>query len=441
MQLFFQGWHHILQKNIDRELCSLKRSLLFMGAFMVERNNKIYIDNDVLSEAQRRVSWVFDTFENICLSFSGGKDSTVLYHLIADIARKRKRRFSVLFIDWEAQYTRTIQHVKNMKTLYSDVTEEFFWVSLPLTTVNGVSQFQPEWICWEKGISWVRPIPEEAIKDEFFFPFYKYAMTFEEFVPSFSLWFAERSKSSIILTGVRADESLNRFIGLTCTRKLRYSDDKPWTTASLDGYYYTAYPLYDWKAKDIWLYHAKTKKIYNSLYDLMYRAGVPLKSMRVCEPFGPEQRKGLWLYHILEPDTWSIMCSRVSGAHGGAIYANESGAFYALRTQITKPEYFSWRDYAIFLLDVMPVATAEHYKNKIAVYLRWYQSHGYPEDIPDKQDNDTGSKDIPSWRRICKTLLKNDYWCRTLSFSPTKINNYKSYIERMKRKRDKWKII
>ncbi len=142
-----------------------------MGAFMVERNNKIYIDNDVLSEAQRRVSWVFDTFENICLSFSGGKDSTVLYHLIADIARKRKRRFSVLFIDWEAQYTRTIQHVKNMKTLYSDVTEEFFWVSLPLTTVNGVSQFQPEWICWEKGISWVRPIPEEAIKDEFFFLF------------------------------------------------------------------------------------------------------------------------------------------------------------------------------------------------------------------------------------------------------------------------------
>ena len=50
------------------------------------------------------------------------------------------------------------------------------------------------------------------------------------------------------------------------------------------------YPLYDWKARDIWIYNARTRAIYNPLYDLMYRAGVPLRNMRVCEPFGPEQR-------------------------------------------------------------------------------------------------------------------------------------------------------
>lgn len=72
------------------------------------------------------------------------------------------------------------------------------------------------------------------------------------------------------------------------------------------------YPLYDWKARDIWIYHARTGAIYNPLYDLMYRAGVPLRNMRVCEPFGPEQRRGLWLYHILEPETWARMCVRVS---------------------------------------------------------------------------------------------------------------------------------
>ncbi|WP_439650624.1 DUF3440 domain-containing protein, partial [Morganella morganii] len=27
---------------------------------------------------------------------------------------------------------------------------------------------------------------------------------------------------------------------------------------------------------------------------------------------------------------------------------------------------------------------------------------------------------MPSWRRVCKVLLNNDYWCRQLSFSPTK---------------------
>ncbi|HAE8220633.1 TPA_asm: DUF3440 domain-containing protein, partial [Salmonella enterica subsp. houtenae serovar 50:z4,z23:-] len=91
-------------------------------------------------------------------------------------------------------------------------------------------------------------------------------------------------------------------------------------------------PLYDWKARDIWIYHART-----GLYDLMYRAGVPLRNMRVCEPFGPEQRRGLWLYHVLEPETWARMCARVSGAASGAIYANESGAYFALRKRISRP--------------------------------------------------------------------------------------------------------
>ncbi len=100
-------------------------------------------------------------------------------------------------------------------------------------------------------------------------------MTFEEFVPAFSTWFTGNQCGVAILTGVRADESLNRFIGLTSQRKLRYADDKPRTTASPEGFYYTMCPLYDWKARDIWIYHARTGAIYNPLYDLMYRAGVP----------------------------------------------------------------------------------------------------------------------------------------------------------------------
>ena len=244
-----------------------------------------------------------------------------------------------------------------------------------------------------------------------------------------------------MLIGIRTDESLNRFRALVNQRKLRYSKDKPWTTASVDGFYYTAYPIYDWKVKDIWIYHAENQSLYNPLYDLMYRAGVPVKAMRVCEPFGPEQRRGLCLYHILEPETWALMCERVSGANSGAIYANQSGEFYALRKRITKPEHHSWQSYALFLLDAMPPKTAEHYKNKIAIYLRWYQTRGYPHDIPDEQANDLGSKDIPSWRRICKTLLKNDFWCRTLSFSPNKSRYYQRYCQRIRQKREEWGIL
>ena len=401
---------------------------------------KINLGVNVFDAALIRLEDVFDSFDNVCLSFSGGKDSTVLFHLAAAVARKKKKKFAILFIDWEVQFSLTISHIELMKIKYSDVISRFYWIALPLTTVNGVSQHQPEWVSWEPGKTWVRSPPEEAITENDYFPFYKPLMTFEEFVPAFIDWLAN-GKSMASLTGIRCDESLNRYLALTSQSKIRFSKDKPWTTASQEGFSYTCYPLYDWKSRDIWIFHERTKLPYNPLYDLMYRAGVPFKNMRVCEPFGPEQRRGLWLYHIIEPELWSSICLRVSGAHSGAIYANESGSFFALRTRIQKPEGHTWRSYAFFLLDSMPQKTAEHYRNKIAVYLRWYQTHGFPDDIPDEQENDSGGKDIPSWRRICKTLIKNDFWCRTLSFAPNRPMHYMRYCENLKKKRNEWGIL
>lgn len=105
-----------------------------------------------------------------------------------------------------------------------------------------------------------------------------------------------------------------------------------------------------------------------------------------------------------------------------------------------KPDHLNWEEYALLLLHSMPEVTAEHYRNKIAVYLQWYKKKGM-NTIPQTQQGDIGSRDIPSWRRICKVLLNNDYWCRALSFSPTKPKNYQRYNERMKAKRQEWGIL
>uniref|UniRef100_UPI0010733E1A phosphoadenosine phosphosulfate reductase n=3 Tax=Morganellaceae TaxID=1903414 RepID=UPI0010733E1A len=378
---------------------------------------KIALGKNVLEAAQERVQWIFDTFEQITLSFSGGKDSTALFHLVAAQARKQHRKFNVMFLDWEVQYSATIDHIIKMKSIYQDCIEQFYWIALPITTESGISQYEPTWTAWEPGKKWVRQPPEDAITDPHFFPFYHPNMLFEDFTPAFNQWITGNHRSSIILLGIRADESLNRFIAISNNRKLRYADDIPWTTASAEGFYYMAYPIYDWHVKDIWTYIARFNLPYNPIYDLMHQAGVSLSQMRICEPFGPEQRKGLWLYHVLEPETWSLACERVSGADAGMLYTNprNKSGFYG-RHQISKPSHHTWKSYAHFLLASLPEKTAEHYRNKIAVYLRWYAERDYPNGIPDAQEGDTSTKQIPSWRRICKTILRNDFWCRTLAF-------------------------
>ena len=64
--------------------------------------------------------------------------------------------------------------------------------------------------------------------------------------------------------------------------------------------------------------------------------------------------------------------------------------------------------------------TAEHYREKINTFLKWWAKHGF-EEIPQEADPKLESRrKAPSWRRICKTLLKNDYWCKGLSFGQTK---------------------
>lgn len=403
--------------------------------------NKHYMGIDVLTAARQRIVWTFDTFRKVCVSFSGGKDSTVMLHLVAEEARYRGQKFALFFLDWEAQFTLTIDHVKAMFSEYADLIEPY-WVALPIRTVNSVSQFEPEWICWdpEKRDIWVREMPEWAISDESYFPFYTHAMTFEEFVPAFGAWYGGNDLTAI-LVGIRTGESLNRYrtIMRGASGEKSMFDDKIYTAWYGEGIY-NVYPIYDWKTEDDWRYFGKFYKPYNKLYDLMYKAGIPIHNMRVDEPFGSEQRKGLYLFSVIEPETWGKLVARVNGSNMGAIYAKEKGSVLG-NIRVEKPKGKTWKQFTEMLLSSMPIKTSEHYQNKIAVYLHWYRERNYPGGIPDTQENDCGQKDNkPSWRRICKTILRNDYWCKALSFSPTKAEYYERYLKVMKHRRQLWRI-
>lgn len=401
-------------------------------------DSKRYLGIDVLTASKERIKWAFDNFEKICISFSGGKDSTAMTHLVMEEAIKRNRKVALLFIDWEIQYKLTIEHVQHIYDMYKDYIIPY-WVALPLLTDNACSMYEPEWISWDKAKEnlWTRKPPKIAITDENYFPFYYYKITFEEFVPLFGEWYGE-GKSTACFVGIRTRESLNRYRALTNKKKNKY-EDKMFTTCVTDNVY-NVYPIYDWSAEDDWKYFGKTKKPYNKLYDRFFQAGLTLHQMRVDEPFGDTTRRSLWLYQIIEPETWGKMVLRVNGANSGSLYSRDNGNILGNRS-ITLPKGHTWQSFSNFLLDTMPKKTAEHYKTKIAVYIKWYMNRGYVDGIPDEVDKQIEKQnDVPSWRRICQTLLRNDYWCKGLGFSPTKQSAYNQYLERMKKKRKEWNI-
>jgi predicted phosphoadenosine phosphosulfate sulfurtransferase len=398
---------------------------------------KKYLEQNVLKAAEQRISLVFDNCKNIYLSFSGGKDSSVMMHLVCAEARRRETKIGVLFIDWECQFNMTIDHITEMYKEYHDVIIPY-WICAEIKTDNSNSVYEPEFISWQasKESLWVRPKPSLAF-DNSKLPFYYPGITFEEFVPEFSEWYAQ-GKGAVCFVGIRAQESLNRFRAIA-REKENYLDQK-WTT-KVSPSAFNAYPIYDWTVNDIWIYNQKNKTKYNNLYDIMHQSGLSPSAMRVDEPFGETQRRSLWLYQVIEPDTWSKLTARISGVNTAGLYGKDKGLING-NGQVALPKGYTWESFTLFLLDTMPKTTSEHYKSKIAVYIHWWKARGFPAGIMDKADDIMESRDLaPSWCRIAKTILRGDYWCRWLGFSPTKTSAYEKYIELSKRRREEWNIL
>jgi len=401
---------------------------------------KHYLEKNVLEASIERVKYTFDNFEKVYLSFSAGKDSTTMLHLVMDEAIKRNQKIGLLIVDLEGQYKLTIDHIYECIKQYEDYID-LYWVCLPIHLRNAVSVYEPFWLCWDKERKedWIRELPKNGISDESYFPFFRRGMEFEEFVPEFGEWYSQGKKTAC-LVGIRTDESLNRYRTIASDKKVKYND-KQWTTLVTPNVY-NVYPIYDWRTEDIWIYHAKfTDKRYNQLYELMYKAGLSIHQQRICQPYGDDQRRGLWLFHLIEPETWAKVVARVNGANSGALYVNESGAITGYN-RITKPKNHTWESFAMLFLNSVPEVTKEHYLNKIYTFIGWWKERGYDTGIPDEAPYLLESKKLaPSWRRVCKSLLRNDFWCKGLGFTQHKTDAYRKYLELKKRQREESKFL
>lgn len=394
---------------------------------------KTYLPINVLEAAKRRLRTVFDEFETVCVSYSGGKDSTVLLEMARQEAVARGRKIHVLFIDLEAQYRVTIEQME--RSILGDETFVVWWVCLPLNLRNALSVFQPHWACWdpEQQAHWVRPLPQHecVISDPARLPFFRHRMEFEEFIVEFPKWLAGEAGRLASLVAIRADESLNRYKAVAKKPDGKKSawrlngEEIRWATTLDDKHpdIVSFYPIYDWGFEDVWRYIHDTGAAYNRIYDLMYLAGVPWSEMRICQPYGDDQRKGLDLWAQVEPETWAAVLDRVVGVNYGARYAR--GKMLGYHRGLGCPEGHTWKSYTFFLLSTLPDVMRERYLSNFAVFLEWWMRNGYTtlEAVHDDETEPLRESDrhrLPSWRRLALAILKNDFNGKSLSIGMIK---------------------
>ena len=404
---------------------------------------------NVYETTMERIKYIFNEFDHVYISFSGGKDSGVMLNLCLQYLKQNNinRKITLMHLDYEAQYEMTTDYVQLMEDKYRDYLK-IYHVCVPFKVKTCTSMYQDYWRPWEEKMEdiWVRKLPQIAMtkKD---FDFYKDDMWDYEFQEKLSRWIhkREKAKKTAVLVGIRTQESLHRWRAIHKERESYYKGKK--YSKKIDSNVYNFYPIYDWKTEDIWIANGKFGFEYNKLYDLYYQAGLPIDMMRVASPFLSEGQETLKLYKIIEPHTWGKLVSRVNGVNFTGIYGGTSAIGWK---SITKPKHFTWKQYMEFLLDTLPVDTKEKYLEKLETSINFWKTKGgvLSDEIISELDSlsikyelgthnyksdkkavkldyldDLDIKDfksIPTYKRMCICILKNDHMCKYMGFSQTK---------------------
>jgi predicted phosphoadenosine phosphosulfate sulfurtransferase len=211
---------------------------------------------------------------------------------------------------------------------------------------------------------------------------------------------------------------------------------------------YNAYPIYDYTTEDIWVANARFGWTYNKLYDIYYQAGLNIDQMRVASPFLSTAQDSLKLYRIIEPNTWGKLIGRVNGVNFTGLYGGTTAMGWR---EIKLPNGHTWKSYMEFLLSTLPEETANNYKKKLQTSIEFWRNKGgvlseevigklkalnIDISVKDSTNYKTSKKpvtmeyqddiditeftDIPTYKRMCICIMKNDHLCKFMGFSLTK---------------------
>jgi len=299
---------------------------------------RIYLNKTVYDAAIDRFNYVFDEFEEIVVWVSGGKDSTVLYNLVYNIAKERGRLpLNVAWIDQEAEWQSTVDCIK--KIMY-DKDVKPYWFQMPIKLSNATCSRKDFLECWndDEKDKWMREKDPIAITEN------KYGT--DRFHRLFSAitnveW---GDKKTAGFSGVRTEESPGRWTGLTSSET--YKGITWGRKNELNKNHFTFYPLYDWSYTDIWKAIHENNWEYNTIYDFQYMYGIKLQDMRVSNLHHETAVNSLFYMQEVEPETHNKLVNRLEGIHSAIHLGFDNYFVYEL------PYMFKdWKEYRSYLLE------------------------------------------------------------------------------------------